>query len=1200
MIIVSRPLRILAPAAALLLALTTVFPAAAGSTSLAAPGQRALLEFSIAIEGAYEHRSGHRDEFYKWSTQRLLEAKVELQAGKPRKTSGAFSPDSQNAAAAQAPDQDYQDMAKQMEACPKDDTSCQMQLAMKMMNSGYVQQQTQAAEAAGKLPDRYQDWKAAPGGRIEVRASYDDHWEEVFYTAGREYHDCHLVMPEVPSDIGRKYLEGAARMFVIEVDAQTGQQLALIPRSVDFPGQRSCQDGTGSSAMATTTQDEYVHFFPTTDAGTWLEGDAPGSDQNLISSGEQTLEAKVEHIAGTSLMAERVAPVRVTVRWKLTRSETPAGGGLFRHTGAAVAGQPRKTMARPLTCQAQACRPYPRRIIAALAWSMAIATATSHPIARAAPAAGATPAQRFAGVVEWQGEFTVEETGAFNHSGTTAQVDAGTVDISTRGTFTLGRTSDRRWDPERGIFEWTGDGAAQAKNHATRNRKEWGSGDESSIVIESAGTVPLRQVGLKISLADEYSTLHWGLAETPLTSVQTGHAIVSRYDSSTGSSVFDRISLDETRPGVAGAILPNLTRMDGRTAQDIDWYPQVASGPGVISISAALPVGGLRFISTLSGEHSQHNANVLLYPVYADFEVEVQIEGYDDWRPEGSIANPEQPGNHLVATATLKPRNEAGARNMPRVRRFSFSLGGVSREPGVCLNWPLAARDSNPDLRLALAGVPGALSEEDQVLNIEDPPANDAGQPYGAAQIDAYDYGARAILTVTAELDDGRELVGVLHGADRDWHAVDLPKQSQTVWIADAWTAAHGTAELPPSDDDETTAGQPLNGDGYTLYEEYRGFVVNGRHVEGDPKRKDYFVLNLIGADARPGIALFEELSDLRVHSKLRRSEMSQKDRLMNGNRRDAPHRVDQHGVWVKEFSIAGLGGFGAYTPLKKAHVAGRPGIVIGIGLLARNEPWSDFSRPTVDQDSGPESVNIPARDAAFAYDRAIAHELMHSVGVEHHGEGNFRQMFEFLHANDPMNALRTSRFVAWRPDSVMRAGNAPQYRNLEPGPTLTLIEEGTGRDLTAEHRASAERYLEYMRRTNMAYYLEDGARRAARNPDWGQSAQWWADRRLYEASAGGMMLHIGVEHGEDSGDADCIMRYYFAKAYPRKGSETDFIYIPQGSNVAGLELCESPRGTGVNAASHEPQSRHGDAAPGRGNCRSQISPNDAIPPRRL
>lgn len=132
-------------------------------------GQHALLEYSIAIEGDLELRSGRRDEFYRWSTRRLLEATLEMQAGEPQKESGVFAKDARQSAVAQSPNADYRDLARQMESCQKNDTACQMQLAMKMLGSGYMQQQVKASEDMRKLPKRYQTWHPVKGAKVEAK-----------------------------------------------------------------------------------------------------------------------------------------------------------------------------------------------------------------------------------------------------------------------------------------------------------------------------------------------------------------------------------------------------------------------------------------------------------------------------------------------------------------------------------------------------------------------------------------------------------------------------------------------------------------------------------------------------------------------------------------------------------------------------------------------------------------------------------------------------------------------------------------------------------------------------------------------------------------------------------------------------------------------------------------------------------------------
>lgn len=76
-------------------------------------------------------------------------------------------------------------------------------------------------------------------------------------------------------------------------------------------------------------------------------------------------------------------------------------------------------------------------------------------------------------------------------------------------------------------------------------------------------------------------------------------------------------------------------------------------------------------------------------------------------------------------------------------------------------------------------------------------------------------------------------------------------------------------------------------------------------------------------------------------------------------------------------------------------------------------------------------------------------------------------------------------------------------------------------------------------------------------------------------------------------------MRYYFAKFYEAKGREDTYYVVTPGTEPFGLQLCRTKEGTGVNALTHKPQSRYGDAGPQSGDCFSQVTPNDAIPPRK-
>ena len=552
-------------------------------------------------------------------------------------------------------------------------------------------------------------------------------------------------------------------------------------------------------------------------------------------------------------------------------------------------------------------------------------------------------------------------------------------------------------------------------------------------------------------------------------------------------------------------------------------------------------------------------------------ELVVTIDGYANWRPLGSIKNPTEPGNHLVARATLKSKG-AGAKLLPAVKAIRFALLDSSREPGVCLNWPLNAKDDDYDLRLAVATGGGVLSKQDQNLEVKEPRNDEDGQPYAETRIDSYDFGGRASLRAICLLEDGREIEGVMKG---EGDFVRLPKMNGPDWIAEAWRKEKKVEKLAAMDDDEKVEGQKHNGDGYTLYEEYRGWAVNGQHVEGDPERKDFFVLNLFAAkaDAQNGINLFEALSKLRVHSKLRRSEMSQTVRLMNGNHRDGTHRVDQHGVWVKVFTRAKLGDNGADTPMTKAGVAGRPSITKGVGILARGDTESIFNQP----------FNLPARDTILAYDRAIAHELLHSVGVEHHGPPDeMGYALKFIPPNVPANKI-----------------GRPHYQTGD-GTAFTLLQEN-GHDLAASVYVNYAEVMAKFSPMMMDMLIALWSKGPAGSSDPAEA------KRLAEASLSGAFDRVyeqrglvGMERGAHSGDQDCVMRYYFARFYEAKRAKNTLYIVTPGSERISIDLCHAGTGTGINAPGHKPQTRYGNAAAGEGDCFSQICPNDAIPPRKV
>ena len=584
--------------------------------------------------------------------------------------------------------------------------------------------------------------------------------------------------------------------------------------------------------------------------------------------------------------------------------------------------------------------------------------------------------------------------------------------------------------------------------------------------------------------------------------------------------------------------------------------------------------------------------DVTLPPV----ELVITIPGYDEWRPEGNIKEVTKLGNKIVARATLKPKDGSSGGFTPKIKSIRFELLDTSREPGVCMNWPLDAKDKDYDMRLvAVAG--GKLRKLDQILEVTEPRKNDLGNYYAETQIDSYDFGGRASLQAICLLNDGREIEGVMKDVGP---MPKLPKMKKPGWVADSWKKAHDVEKLADDDDNEKIEGQKDNGDGFTLYEEYRGWVEKGKHIEGDPKGKDLFVMNLIDADAKGGIALFARLSKLRVHSRLRDGkEMAQEERLMNGNHRDAPHRVDQHGVVISH-EAGGAGGYNVGIEGADHSKAGRPRDVKFVYVETRHENGAFAAKSSAEN-------YLNERDAQFAYDRAVAHELLHAVGVDHHGEQLWKYVkCYFQGASDPFNPTHRARFTT---DFSLFAFQIKQPSDWseDRGETITLLWEDTKRDVVEDCIAKYETDLAKNRADHLGEsYVKEAAATAARLSALGvtHDASFWSEYGADKLAAYDLFraIKVGALGGTDCGDELCVMRYYFANAYKIAGKENAYYLIrpAPGANRAGREICTSPTGTGANAASHDPQSRFGDAHAGRGNCFGDICPNDAVPARSI
>jgi len=357
-----------------------------------------------------------------------------------------------------------------------------------------------------------------------------------------------------------------------------------------------------------------------------------------------------------------------------------------------------------------------------------------------------------------------------------------------------------------------------------------------------------------------------------------------------------------------------------------------------------------------------------LVPATEELEVVVELHDYENWLPSGGQDELTPGRDDLTVHARLQTKD--GKPASQAAKRFKFELVDVSHEPGVSLNHPPRGRATADFKDLQFD------PKRNGKLTVRPSPPVSQGSPEQTAEtadgkyteadavISAYDRGAWGTLKVIADMPDGSAIIGHLKG-DPSRTDILLPKRQANSKIADVWKEFYQVTSLSDDDDSENDpVGDGYRGDGLSLYEEYRGFHENVEHIRGDPTKKDFFVLNEVGTSAQSGITIFKTVTELLVHSNLRKDELGD-DRCINCNHGHA-HVVDQHGVRLRNRDPGFVGG----------KAVGGPGTPKQIREIILH-----MGRP------GP----LTSLSSKREYYKVVAHELLHSVNVWHHGEDDIR-----------------------------------------------------------------------------------------------------------------------------------------------------------------------------------------------------------------
>ena len=555
---------------------------------------------------------------------------------------------------------------------------------------------------------------------------------------------------------------------------------------------------------------------------------------------------------------------------------------------------------------------------------------------------------------------------------------------------------------------------------------------------------------------------------------------------------------------------------------------------------------------------------------YANYDVVITTNpDLSTWRPTAGRSETGIGGIlGLLAVVTDK---DTGEHAFISVDGWTFTLNDCSHEPGVALNWPAKSNLVSP----ATADLDFLFGNADIYPNLTVSPdgtqvkvSADSGTDSDIALfISSRDWGAAATLNAVVQVA-GQTVLGHLDGDT----ATDilLPKRQQGSMIADNWKTAHNIPLSTPDTDDseDDPAGDGNAGDGFSLYEEYRGFYMGCartqygvqpegtpgagcKHVEGDPSKKDLFVASDLSALQGVGIRKFAEETKLNVHYEgLSLSEMGT-DRLMNFN-------------------------FGAGAHLQNDNTNGQHGSYIHwMSGVSSSRAVSSLGHPTIPRNTSQIYVAAgdqtlvaagidPLADFAFNYFTAtVAHELSHSVGVWHHGE--FDKGAVHWYADENGNVFESS---------TVNTLNQPI------GGTQIRVFDEEQDPLTANPRTAYSLGLlqSCPERNNTCPPNAIGVSVNVANTTCGST------------------VRLGNQH---SGDQDCYMRYDNAEAYIPAGFP-DVRYYPVDEKT-GQYLTNVTEGTGVNDPTNPtglgPLSRYGPANSKRGDCQDQIDVNDLTEP---
>lgn len=370
-------------------------------------------------------------------------------------------------------------------------------------------------------------------------------------------------------------------------------------------------------------------------------------------------------------------------------------------------------------------------------------------------------------------------------------------------------------------------------------------------------------------------------------------------------------------------------------------------------------------------------------------------DDYQNWMPQ----LPMGAGNSIkIKTRIVEPAGSTG--------KFEFKLQDVSKEPGICMNYPTDDPDDGMDLRIAPVGSGMVFGGDGQSAKT-DIDVNEA-----MVMVQSRDWGAYGKLSVIATLIIGGEEVEYRAIFDETGEPyISIPKDNNSNSIADAWEEQHGVYPCAGDADNDDQPEGKCPGDGLSAYQEYRGFFVQGHHRRLNPKKKELFVYDPDGLVQQSNLAAATQLEILYPTGKECRCDGSgvNNARVVNFNT-GRYHVVDQHCLWVKKESLPVSDSFN-WGYCEGGTEIGPPRTADKYVLIYTDQIREDIRYAFLN--NKPEISNTLAQRGLRADDAwmetnvldaikmVTAHEVCHGLGVTHH----FKSMRHSLPKLDDIEA---------------------------------------------------------------------------------------------------------------------------------------------------------------------------------------------------